>query len=372
MKSPSHGPGEPELQCRCYDLMFDGVKPCERCPAMACLETGERQVAELGWPDGRDVRIHSVPFHDEEGDIQGIVQTVLDVTESRRMQRELLESEERLSLAMENGHLAAADLDVGSGGLTLDSRWARMLACEVEALPSSIEALMEWVHVDDRARVRRELARCVNSAGARLSVEQRMLGADGAVRWVLTSGAAVKRDESGRAERVVWVCHDMTSRREAEAELMRRKQEMAYMSRVTTMGELSISLAHELNQPLGAMMANAHAARRLLEREVPDLDEAKAALSDIVADNLRAAEVIKRLRALLLRGEVDRKSLSMNVLIDDVMGLMHGEFVLRNLTVSTQLAEALPSVMGDRVQLQQVLVMGWIQMISSIMIHYLM
>jgi len=132
--------------------------------------------------------------------------------------------------------------------------------------------------------------------------------------------------------------------------------ELAHLSRVAMLGELSGSLAHELNQPLAAILSNAQAAQRFLARNPGDLGEVRAILQDIVDDDKRAGEVIRRLRALLRKEEVEHHALDVNDVVLEVLRLMRGDLVNRNVSVSTQLAAALPAVTGDRVQLQQVLI----------------
>lgn len=143
--------------------------------------------------------------------------------------------------------------------------------------------------------------------------------------------------------------------RELDASLSEQRRELAHLSRATTLSTLSGSLAHELNQPLGIILSNAQAAEALLEQPSPDLAEIRSILADIVKADHRAGEVIKRLRAFLRRGELNRQPQSVNELVEDVLLLAKGDLVSRNVEVETSLAPDLPSVSCDRVQLQQVL-----------------
>jgi PAS domain S-box-containing protein len=143
-------------------------------------------------------------------------------------------------------------------------------------------------------------------------------------------------------------------RKQAEAQAHSHREELAHVTRVATMGELAASLAHELNQPLAAMVANAQAAKRLLTAKYQDVDEVSAALADIAEEGKRAGEVIRGLRELLRRGERQQVLLEPNRLISDVLSLVHGDAVIRNISLTTRLAPDLPAVLGDRIQLQQV------------------
>ncbi len=134
-----------------------------------------------------------------------------------------------------------------------------------------------------------------------------------------------------------------------------RQKEVAHLGRVATFGEISVSLAHEMNQPLGIILTNAHAAQRLLAKETPDLAEVKEILNDIVSENHRASEVIQRMRALLRRGETCREEVDLNEVIRDVTQLLRNELMRRQVTLNPKLMAPLPMVSADRIQLQQVL-----------------
>jgi C4-dicarboxylate-specific signal transduction histidine kinase len=144
-------------------------------------------------------------------------------------------------------------------------------------------------------------------------------------------------------------------RRWAEREARQRREELSHMTRVATMGELTASLAHEINQPLAAILSNAQAAQRLLALEEKDWEEIREILADIAADDLRAGEVIRRMRTLLRKGESYPTVLDMNDLVAEVLGLVRGEMILHNVSLSLELSPELLLVHGDRVQLQQVL-----------------
>lgn len=144
------------------------------------------------------------------------------------------------------------------------------------------------------------------------------------------------------------------SRKQGELETQRLRQELTHIGRVSALGELTASLAHELNQPLTAILSNAQAAQRLLAVDVIDLEEVREILSDIVADDKRAAAVIHRLRLLLKKGDLDFVSLDVNEVVGEVAWLVKSDALTRHVSMSLELAPDLPCVLGDRVQLQQV------------------
>jgi len=150
---------------------------------------------------------------------------------------------------------------------------------------------------------------------------------------------------------------DITERKLAELEAARQRHDLAHLARVTALGELSSSLAHELTHPLTAILSNAQAAQRFLADDDVDLDEVREILNDIVTQDQRAGEVIHRLRLMLKKGELQEHcdDVDLNEVIRDVVNLMRSDLINRNVTVDTDLAQNLPAITGDRVQLQQVL-----------------
>jgi PAS domain S-box-containing protein len=150
------------------------------------------------------------------------------------------------------------------------------------------------------------------------------------------------------------IIRDISERRRVEEEAERQRQELAHVSRLTVMGELAASLAHELNQPLTAILSNAQAAQRFLAADGGNTQEVQAILEDIVADDKRAGEVIRGLRGLLKRGDLEFASVDLNSEIRSVIQLVRGDAIMRNVSIILELDPDLPPVRGDRVQLQQV------------------
>jgi signal transduction histidine kinase len=177
------------------------------------------------------------------------------------------------------------------------------------------------------------------------------IGPSGAERWFAMSVVPLNRAEGG----AVVSKTDVTERKRAELDAQRSRQELAHFTRVSTMGELTASLAHELNQPLTGILTNAQAARRFLEMTPPDLRELHGALTDIIEDDKRAGEVIQRLRDLLRKGEFQRVQLDLNVLIRDMAKVLSSDALIRNVRLTLDLDPEIPAVSGDRVQVQQVI-----------------
>jgi PAS domain S-box-containing protein len=176
----------------------------------------------------------------------------------------------------------------------------------------------------------------------------------GSGKWLLLSAYPIQ-DAAGNVSAAVHVGRDITERKQTEAELLRQRTELAHIARVSTMGELAASLAHELNQPLGAILANAEAAELFLQQDPPALDELRDILAAIRKDDERAAEVIRRMRVLLHKRALERQPIEMNSLVEDVWQLVSGDAALRGVSLTADLIPALPKVSGDRIHLQQVL-----------------
>jgi PAS domain S-box-containing protein len=186
------------------------------------------------------------------------------------------------------------------------------------------------------------------------SKEFRIRRHDGDYRWVLDSGIPWY---GARNEFLGYIgsCIDITTLKEAESEVLQHRVELAHVTRVSTMGELTASLAHELNQPLTAIRSNAEAARRFLESDPADLGEVKECLRDIARDDRRASEVIARLRAMAKKQEPTFVALDVCSVIRDVVSLAHSDTESRHISVVVNCREGLPRIRGDRVELQQVL-----------------
>jgi two-component system, LuxR family, sensor kinase FixL len=147
----------------------------------------------------------------------------------------------------------------------------------------------------------------------------------------------------------------VSARKRAESAAEEQRRELAHLSRVASLGELSGALAHELNQPLAAILANVRAAQRMMRETGPELKQVRDILEDIAVDDRRAGEVIGRLRALLKKGEARMSEVHLNAMVAEVTGLLHSDLIRRRVSVRTDLAPSLPLVLGERVELQQVL-----------------
>jgi NO-binding membrane sensor protein with MHYT domain/signal transduction histidine kinase len=220
------------------------------------------------------------------------------------------------------------------------------------ATKPTVELAFQRVHPDDAALVKQTIERAAQD-GMDFDHEYRLVMPDGSVKHVHVVAHALGR-ESGSIE-FVGAVMDVTERKQAEEALRQAQADLAYVSRVTTMGELTASLAHEVNQPIAAAVTNANTCLRWLTRDHPDVEEARAAATRIVKDGTRAGEIISRIRLLFKKGTPQHDLVDLNEVIGEMIVLLRGETTRYSISVRTELAGDLPQVMGDRVQLQQVL-----------------
>ena len=260
----------------------------------------------------------------------------------------LRESEERFRALFQSATDGIILLSVTGELIAVNESFARMHGYSVEEMrrislkdldtPESFQPFPE--------RIRRLLA------GEALTFEVEHYHKDG---HIFPLDVSASRIGSGGETFIQCFHRDITERKQAELEIARQRNELTHLSRVNMLGELAGSLAHELNQPLTAILSNAQAAQRFLAHDQPDLNEVRDILVDIVAEDKRAGEVIRRLRPLLKKGEVQRLPLNVNEVVLEALELVRGDLVNHGVAAQTELAPDLPVLHGDRVQLQQVL-----------------
>ena len=234
----------------------------------------------------------------------------------------------------------------------------------------SLKEGLDWggkvaVHPDDLARFMDEWNVSLTE-GKPLETEARLRRVGGEYRWLLIRAVPL-RDENGNIVKWYGASTDVEDLKRAEEALDKSHAELAHVTRVTTMGELAASIAHELNQPLSAIVNNGSACLRWLKCAAPDIDEAREAAWRIVRDGNRAGEVVARIRALLRKTQAEKARLDINQTIREVVMLTRNEAVRKGVTLRIDLSTDLPPVLGDRVQLQQVilnLVMNGVESIS--------
>jgi PAS domain S-box-containing protein len=275
------------------------------------------------------------------------------VQEQQETKEALRENEERLNLALNAAQMGAWDWSIGGGAVTWSPESQSMFGVDRPNHAVSLDVFFELVHAEDRDAVKDALARAVRH-DTPYEIEFRIVRPDGKLRWIMGKGKTL-RSPAGRAVRMLGINMDITERKSADIEAEQQRQQVSHLTRVAVLGELSGALAHELNQPLTAILSNSQAAQRLLQNVPLDLEEMQEILQDITNEDKRAGEVIKRLRTLLKKGEAQRQLLDLNDIVQEVVALSHADLVARNIELSTRMGSGFPRVLGDAVQLQQVL-----------------
>jgi PAS domain S-box-containing protein len=292
------------------------------------------------------------PLFDHSGHILGWYGNDVDIHDRKQAEEALRRSEAYLHDAQRVGHTGSWRHDVLSGVVTISPEALRIWGINPDEDSSATEFFFERMHPEDRPIVEQEYWAAILKK-ADFKSDFRIVLPDGTVKNIHCIGHPILNESSNIVEFVGAVI-DVTERRRAEEALRQAQADLAHVSRVTTMGELTASLAHEVNQPIAAAVTNANACLRWLSRDQPDLEEAREAAMRIVKDGTRAAEIISRTRLLFKKGAPQRRLVDVNEVIREMIVLLHSETTRYSTSVRTELATDLPQVMGDRVQLQQV------------------
>jgi PAS domain S-box-containing protein len=267
----------------------------------------------------------------------------------------LRRSEAYLAEAQRLSHTGSFGWNVLSGELYWSDETYRIFEYETVTRPT-LQMAIDRCHPDDRMSLQQVLERAAMERND-FTVEHRLMMPDGSVKYI-RAVARLSIGEDPPSWAYVGAVIDITERKRAEGEHERLRQleaDLAHMNRLTTMGELTASIAHEINQPLAAIVTQSEAALRFLNRDEPDLDEARDSLSSIMEDGMRAGEVIRGVRALARKSGPQLTRLDIDDVIGQVLAIARGELLRHNVVLCTELASGGRLVLGDRVQLQQVL-----------------
>src|SRR5258705_1929708 len=293
-----------------------------------------------------------VPRYDAQGTFAGYIGSCVDVTELMTKDEALRQSEERMRLAA-----AAVNIGIWEWNLATYEIWATNARRAVLGWPSTgkvtFEDFISQVHPEDRSRIRQTINDAVCDAKDYES-EYRLVLPDGIVRWMSTRGS-IQFDSAGKPSRLLGISIDITARKQAELDAQRGRAELSHLSRVALMGEMSASIAHELNQPLSGILSNAAAGQRFIDRGDVDLGEVRELLGDIVSDGRRASDVVRGIRGMVKKGQLARRSVNLNEVVMDAWRMASPDALLHSCQLETSLDLNLPAIDGDPVQLQQVL-----------------
>ena len=289
----------------------------------------------------------------EETRLTEIATHIAGIAIERQRQQEILrEREARISLAAESADLAFWILYPEQNTAWMSEK-GRLIYGFDSNLPLTCDLILSRVHPDERAAVKAAYDRSCALYGT-FESEHRLLLPYGKTRWVIMRGRCLK-DEEGNLLETIGVTLDVSAQKQADLQLQVQREEMAHRNRVSLMGEMTASFAHELNQPLTAIANNASAARRFLERGNIDPVLLQQLLQDMVADSQRAGEVIRGIRSLVRKETSVHTLLDLNSVITETVRLVSTDVLSRESVVTTELDPHLPQVNGALVQIQQIL-----------------
>lgn len=276
-----------------------------------------------------------------------------DVLRAAELLRDLQRSEQQLTLAAAAGKMSLWEWDFPTNRIWVNTAGREIYGVQPDET-LDYHRFIATLHAADRPMVERAVEAAVAGPDP-YATEYRVNLPDGSLRW-LSGRGTVERDSQGRALRMRGISMDITERKEAELDFAKNRQELAHLSRVSVLGELAGTLAHELNQPLAAILGNAQVGRRMMNQESPDLKEVSAILDDVADDAKRAGGVIHGMRAMFRKDSVtEAPAIDLNESLDQVLGLLHSEIVSRKAKIELRLGVGLPPAAAGRVEVQQVI-----------------
>src|ERR1017187_738011 len=347
------------------DLILERTHPEDRVRVQQVIDRASRHAKDfdlehrLLMPDGSLKHVHVVGHLLETGqpDKAELAGAITDITERKRAEASLRQTEAYLEEAQRLSHTGSWAWNVARReNVHWSQEHYRLFGLDPKSDSPAFETAYQRIHPEDRAIFNKEVEQAIRERSD-FEVDFRTVLPDGSTKYVHSVGHPVF-SASGELVEFVGTGMDVTERRQAEKERERLRQaqaDLAHINRATTMGELTASLAHEINQPIAAAVTDARTCLRWLAREQPDIGEARETAARMVKAVTRASDIISRLRQLFKKGAPQTNLVDVSEVIQEMVALLRGEASRYSVSILTELSADLPRVMADRVQLQQVL-----------------
>ena len=315
--------------------------------------------------------VRRVPHRNENGEVIGWYAVADDIEDQKRAERALRRSETYLAEGERLSQTGSFAWKIATAEIFWSKETYRIMGINEKVKPNvdlirqrvhpddrtlvqaNVDLILQRVHPDDRTLVQGQLDRAAPGEQD-YDYEHRFLMPDGVVKHVRVR-AHHQVNEAGEEE-LVGALMDITATRKAQDALQRAQAELAHVTRVTTLGEMSASIAHEVNQPLAAIVTNGEATLRWLSREIPDIEESLAAVGQVVKNAYRASDVIRRIREFSKKADPEMIQLDINEVVNESVTLVRHEAHWHGVAMQLELALGVPPVRGDRIQLQQVII----------------
>ena len=350
-----------------WSLVRDRVHPDDR----ASLDERKRmEFTQTDWADseaeyrivlqgGRIKRLHTIahPVRDASGQIVEIIGTTMDVTERKQVEDSLRRSESHLAEAQKLTHTGSWAWQLADrNAVHLSEEWYRIYGFDPAKGAPTWEEYFERVHAEDRLRLKGIIEHAIEEK-ADYDQEFRILLPNGILKWIHTVGHPVLSD-AGDLEGFGGSSTDITALKSAEQEhekLRELEADLAHIDRVSLLGEMAASLAHEIKQPIAAAITSANSCIEWLSHDPPNIERARATATRIDRYGRRAAEIIDRIRSFYKKSQSERELVDVNGIINEMLALLQGEATRFSIEMHTELDAELPKIVADRIQLQQVL-----------------
>jgi hypothetical protein len=350
---------DPGMETPPYPEAIKFIHPDDRPWIVAALERAMRGKTEFDAqcrvvrPDGTILFIRSVaePVFNKAGDLVEYVGTMIDITEQLRAEEELRRSESHLAEAQRIGQIGSWIWNVATGECLWSREHFHIFGLDPDTFKPTKENTQRLIHPEDLPCVEETLQRAAREK-SEFEIEYRIVRPDGVIRYHHGIGRPMEKT-NGNLE-FIGMAVDITARKQTEKALQEAQTELAHVSRMSAMGEMAAAIAHEINQPLGAIVNNSNHCLQLVGKRGPQ-KKTRAALRDIVSNANRASDIITRVRALTKRPSTGLTELNVRELTDEALTLAKHSLNEHGISVKTKLAEDAPAVHADRVQLQQVL-----------------